>query len=290
MARDLLNKQIDRVLSANSPATLMAARSLARFQGVPIAVVYVVVIMVVASWVPLAFAVRAKFSKSSEPRIHIFMDMDNQAKYKAQSLAPVFANEMAMRPPIPGTVARGQLEDDDFLYRGYTITGTNDDGSYAVEFFDGFPDPVEVTPEMLAKGKELYARYCYLCHGLDGYGNGPIHVRATNNVADNPKWVQPSNLHDEVRRGRPTGHLYNTVTNGIRNMKGYGQQIPAEEDRWAIVAYVKALQTSQNADASQLPAEVRDAMPVRPTMMNGEPMGGGATTQPASQPATEPAE
>lgn len=280
-----INKQIDRLLSANSPSTLMGARSVLHFNGVPTPVVYLVVMMIVASWVPLAFAMRAKFAKSSQPRIHIFLDMDQQAKYKAQAANPLYANNMAMRPPIPGTVARGQLAADDFMYRGYRLTGGNAQDGFEVEFFDGFPQEIEVTADFLARGKELFARNCYVCHGFDGYGSGPVHLRASSNPGKNPKWVQPSNLHDEVRRGRSTGHIYNTINVGIRNMSGYGQVIPAPEDRWAIVAYVKALQMSQNADASLVPQERQSSMPVQPTWLNGKPVAAvipqDATTQPA---------
>ena len=268
--QDHIDKQVDRLLSANSPATLMAARGVLRFNGVPRVVVYGVVLAVLASWIPLTFAVRAKFSKSDQPRVHIFQDMDNQAKYNAQSQNPVFANEMSMRPPITGTVARGQLDADDFLERGYVVTGVNPDGSYAKEFFDGYPDKVQVDAETLTRGKELYARYCYLCHGYDGYGNGPVHVKAASNPNHNPKWVQPSNLHDETRRERPTGHVYNTINIGIRNMAGYGQQIPAPADRWAIVAYVEALQLSQHAPADLLPEGVAAGdVPYAATRLSG---------------------
>ena len=269
-AKDIISKQVDQAIGANSPATLMGIRGVVRFNDVPTWLIYLVIIAVVASWIPLVAAVRAKFVKNGNPRVHLFQDMDNQAKYKAQTLNPVFANEMSMRPRIPGTVARGNLDADDFLERGFKITGANAEGGYDATFYDGFPEQVEVTPEFVARGKELYARYCYLCHGFDGYGNGPVHVKASQNTAKNPKWVQPSNLHDEVRLSRTTGHLYNTVNIGIRNMSGYGQQIPAAEDRWAVVAYVKALQLSQNATADMLPAGVDPAsVPVRPTLLSG---------------------
>ena len=268
MQKDLINKQIDRLLSANSPATLMGVRGVLRFNSVPRPVVYGAIIAVVASWIPLAAAVRAKFTKSEQPRVHLFQDMDNQAKYKAQSLNPIFANEMSMRPPIVGTVARGQLDADDHLERGYVVTGTNDDGTRAVEFFETYPATVAVDAELLTRGKELYARYCYLCHGYDGYGNGPVHVKASTDPAKNPKWVQPSNLHDETRRGRPAGHIYNTVGVGIRNMAGYAHQIPDPEDRWAVTAYVQALQLSQNATPDLVPDGLD--VPVVPTRLSGQ--------------------
>jgi mono/diheme cytochrome c family protein len=252
--QDHITKQVDQALAANSPATLMAARSVFRFNSVPAWLVYVVITMVVASWIPLAFAVQAKFTKSDKPRVHLFQGMDNQARLNAQATSPVFANEMAMRPPIPGTVARGQLDADDMYHRGFVFTGVADaNGSRPIEWATDFPEPFQVTAESVARGKELWARYCYLCHGFDGYGNGPVHVTAASDRGKNPLWVQPSSMHDSLRRERPVGHIYNTVNIGIRNMAGYGHAIPDPGDRWAIVAYVRALQLSQHADPSLVP-------------------------------------
>jgi mono/diheme cytochrome c family protein len=283
MPSDRINQQVDKLLSANSPATLMAARSVLRFNKVPAWLVYLVVILIVASFVPIALAVRARFVKSDLPRVHLIQGMDNQPRYNAQSTSALFANDMAQRPAIPGTVARGQLAADDFFERGYRIVGTGADAR--AEFFDGFPDQVELDPEFLAKGKELYARYCYNCHGYDGYGNGPIHVRAIANIAKNGAWVQPSSLHDETRLDRSTGHLYNTINVGIRNMAGYGHSIPHPADRWAIVAYVKALQLSQNPDEDMQAVMVEGVdvgrVPVRPTMIGGNAFVAPTTDEPA---------
>ncbi|MEL7238183.1 MAG: cytochrome c [Planctomycetota bacterium] len=266
---DIINKQVEEILSSNSPSTLMGARGVLRFNAVPRWLVYLVIISIVASFVPLVQAINSKFGTSEKPRVHLFQGMDNQPKYKAQASNELFGNDMAMRPLVPGTIARGNLTEDDFFNRGFSIVGVNDDGSYDVDWFDGFPEQFEVNDESLARGKELWARYCYLCHGFDGYGNGPIHVRAMQNVQGNPNWVQPSSMHDAVRRGRPTGHIYNTTSNGIRNMAGYAQQIPDPQDRWAIVAYVRALQLSQNASPEMIPEALRGDVPVRGTFVSG---------------------
>ena len=284
--KDFINQQLERTISSNSPATLMGFRGVLRFNNVPTWLVYVVIIAVVASWIPLAGAVRGKFVKSPLPRIHLIQDMDNQAKYKTQTVNPVFANGMSMRPLIPGTVARGHLDDDDFFYRGFRVVGTGADGSPTVEYADSFPSQVKVTPELLAKGKELWARYCYLCHGYDGYGNGPVHVRAKQHVSANPNWIAPSSMHADSTRERPVGHIYNTLNNGIRSMAGYGTQITAPEDRWAVVAYVRALQISQDAKPDLIPAGLRDATPVKPTMTDGKPLKIGEAVDAATPPGT----
>jgi mono/diheme cytochrome c family protein len=260
-AKDLISKQVNEAIDANAPATLMAVRGLARFNNVPLWLVYIVVTMVVLSWIPLAFAVKAKFTRSEKPRVHLLQGMDNQAKFKAQSLNPFFANEMAMRPRIEGTVSRGNLAEDLLYEQGFILTEAGVE--WATEI------PVDVTPELMAKGKELWARYCYLCHGYDGYGNGIIHVTASSDTGTNPRWVQPSSIHDEVRRDRPDGHLYNTVNIGIRNMAGYGHNIPDPTDRWAIVAYMRALQVSQHP-AQTLWPEDTSGVPVQPTLVSNK--------------------
>ncbi len=104
-----------------------------------------------------------------------------------------------------------------------------------------------MTQALVERGRDRFNIYCAPCHGLDGSGNGMVNQRAQE--LQEPKWVQPSNLTSDVVRARPVGHIYNTVNNGIRNMPGYGAQVPVE-DRWAIVAYVRALQLSQAAPAS----------------------------------------
>jgi mono/diheme cytochrome c family protein len=126
-----------------------------------------------------------------------------------------------------------------------------------VQFFDSLPSQVKLSPELLKRGQERFNIYCAVCHGLDGYGNGAVNARAVEK--QEPKWVPAANLHSDTVRSRPDGHLFNTVTNGIRNMAGYGSQI-STEDRWAIVAYLRALQLSQHAPATALPKEKLDSM------------------------------
>ena len=213
-------------------------------------------ILLVGSWVPLALFARARAASSDEPRVSFVQDMGIQPKYREQQSSEVFADGRADRPRVEGTVARGQLHDDDFFYRGYSKTGAADEKG-EIKFFDGFPQQVKVTPELLARGQERFNIYCSACHGRDGYGHGPVNERATelqNNsdttVGAGTKWTQAANLHDAGPRGRQNGHIFNTITNGIRSMPGYGTQI-APADRWAIVAYVRALQVSQDAPAGQ---------------------------------------
>lgn len=203
---------------------------------------YLVVVTVVLSWVPLALILRARQVKSPKPRIHIVQDMDNQPKFGPQSRNRLFADRRAMRPPVAGTVARGELRDDDRLHRGAV-------GEVWVEQI-----PVPVTEQLLRRGRERYDVYCSPCHGLAGYGDGMVAKRAE--ALQEGTWTPPSSFHTELVRGRAVGHLYNSITNGIRSMPAYGPQV-AVEDRWAIVAYLRALQRSQSATVEDVPPELR---------------------------------
>jgi cytochrome c5 len=178
-------------------------------------------------------------TRSETPRIQIVPDMDDQPKFKAQQANPFFADGRAMRSPIPGTVARGELRDDDHYYRG--LVG----GELASEF------PMRLTPAILQRGRERYEIFCQPCHGLSGKGDGVVAQRADR--LQEGTWTPPSSFHTDLVRSRPAGHIFNTITHGIRNMPPYGSQISVR-DRWAIVAYVRALQRSQHA-------ALRDASP-----------------------------
>ncbi|MEO1334686.1 MAG: cytochrome c, partial [Myxococcota bacterium] len=144
-----------------------------------------------------------------------------------------------------GTVADTQIDKDNHRFRGLTK-----DGQWA----RGFPAGFELTEAKMNRGQDRYNIYCQPCHGAAGYGQGPVHKRAAQ--LKQTKWVQPSSFHQDYLRTQPEGKLYNTITHGIRNMPGYGYAIPVE-DRWAIVAYLRALQRSQLADLKDVPASER---------------------------------
>ena len=202
-----------------------------------------VVILVVLSWIPLALAIRARVVKKTEPRIHIIQDMDNQPKVKAQSRLMLFADRRGMRPPVAGTVARGSILGNPALEHGRTA-----DGAWVGS------SPVPVALQVLARGRQRYDIYCSPCHGLSGYGDGMVAQRADQ--LQEGTWTPPTSFHTDLVRERAPGHLFNTITHGIRNMPAYGSQIPVD-DRWAIVAYVRALQRSQNATIDDVPEDLR---------------------------------
>jgi mono/diheme cytochrome c family protein len=231
----------------------------------PKPLLYSILIVIVLAMIPPALIAWARTTTSDKPRIHIIQDMDSQAKLKTQSVGPlkvdslsfqrdpIFADGRAMRPVIPGTVQRGDLRDDSHFYRG-VVNG---------EWATSFPDQTPISMELLQRGKERYEIYCTPCHGASGYGNGIVNQRAMqlmNNpaIGNGTSWVQPKNIHEPAIRDQPPGQIYNTITHGIRNMAGYASQI-AVRDRWAITAYVKALQKSQHAAPSDLPPGIDPA-------------------------------
>lgn len=236
---------------ANKPLEETSLAKL-RFVRPPFWLVSAAAIMVVLTWLPLAIIVKARFSKSEKPRIHIFQDMDNQPKLKAQAASLVFADGRANRLRVPGAVGRGQLKADDHLHRGYAVADDAEPAS--ATFLDGLPAQISLTDGFVRRGQQRFIIYCAPCHGEDGYGNGPVNARAIE--LQQPMWVPAASLHSDTVRGRADGHLFNTISNGIRNMAGYGSQIPVE-DRWAIVAYIRALQLSQQAPPSMAPDHLR---------------------------------
>ena len=210
----------------------------------PRILVIATVIATTFALLPPAIAARMRAEKSREPRIHLIQNMDNQARWKAQQANPLFADGRAMRPNIEGTVARGELRTDGHLERGRVIK----DG--AEVWADTVPTGLEVTEDFVRRGQERFNIFCAPCHGWSGLGDGPIHRRAQSLVDGSPTlsygtvWVQPKNLHEQIYIDQPIGQIYATITLGARSMAGYKAQIPVE-DRWAIAAYVKALQSSE---------------------------------------------
>lgn len=227
-----------------------------RLPPIPFWMIAIAVISIVASWVPLAMIAKAWFTKSDKPRVHIFQDMDNQPRFKSQAYNPLFADERADRPKVLGTVAHGRLEDDDHYYRGYRRTWNEQTQRFDFVFFDSFPQQVKIDEVLLRRGQAKYAIYCAPCHGLDGQGLGPIHVRVDGKGYP---WVQPTVLTTGLPTERELGHLFNTITVGIRNMGGYGHAIEVK-DRWAIVAYVRTMQFAASAPPTLVPLDIQNSM------------------------------
>lgn len=203
------------------------------------------------SILPFLFIAKARELKSPETRISIIWHMDKQPKFTGQSPNPLYRDNRAMRHPPEHTVAYGAVELDEHLY----------DGRVGGEWARTFPEEIPLTPALMERGRERYDIFCAPCHGVSGYGDGIVSQRAIQR--QQAQWIPPVSYYEQTVLGRPVGHLYNTITNGIRTMPAYRSQIPVE-DRWAIVAYVRALQTSQTgrsavAQAAELEAQARAA-------------------------------
>lgn len=173
---------------------------------------------------------------SEKPPIHVNPNMDLQPKYKAQSESRFFVNHATMRTPPAGTVAVGELRED-VVYQ----TGRDEKGELIKR------SPVPTTINLLKRGQERFTIYCSPCHGQTGKGNGIVAQRG---------FLPPPTFHSDLLRSYPDGQIYEAIANGIRNMPSYRSQIPVA-DRWAIVAYVRALQRSQFASADDVPSEIR---------------------------------
>jgi mono/diheme cytochrome c family protein len=160
-------------------------------------------------------------------------DMHDQPKLEPLEANSFFADGRSSRPVLEGTVARGLLKEDDHFYTG-TV-----DGQPAVTF------PITITREVLHRGQERYNIYCTPCHGTAGYGEGIIVSRG---------FRRPPSLHIDRLREESVGHYFDVMTNGLGAMYSYASRVdPA--DRWAIIAYIRALQLSQNAKPEDVPLE-----------------------------------
>ncbi|MBL4575449.1 MAG: cytochrome c [Opitutaceae bacterium] len=178
-------------------------------------------------------------SKSTKPPIEIFNDMDHQPKYMPQGKSAFFADGRADRPVPAHAVARGSFLEDDHLAFGKDSKG---------EFARGFP--MDVTQELLERGKDRYAIFCVVCHGESGDGNG---ITKKYGMLSTPSYTRADLLT------MPEGEIFNTITNGKNTMGRYGDKLTVE-DRWAIVAYLKVLQRAQLGTIEDVPADKRSEL------------------------------
>jgi hypothetical protein len=181
------------------------------------------------------------------------LDMQVQPKQNPLSRSDFFPDHRSERPLIEGTVARSQMYEDTYLYTG-KIGGN---------FGDYMPFPL--TKEVLERGRERYNIYCSPCHALVGDGHGIVPSRGFSRM--------PPSYHTPEQEKAPLGQLFDVITNGFGVMPDYRAQIAAA-DRWKIVAYVRALQLSQNATKADVPPG--QPIPSEPPKF-ASPIGSGAT-------------
>ncbi len=163
-------------------------------------------------------------------------DMHDQPKYIPLRPSDFFADGRSARPLSEGTVARGYLDANVLLY-----TGKGPDGKPSNEF------PMPVTKELLLRGQQRFNIYCSPCHDRLGTGLGMVVLRGMR---------RPPSYQIERLRAEPVGYFYDVITNGFGSMQDYSAQIQPR-DRWAIVAYIRVLQRSQNATLADVPPEER---------------------------------
>lgn len=205
-------------------------------------------VITLATLVPLVLVAKARESLSELPRIHanppapIVDDMDSQYKFKAQASNWFFNDGRAMRQPPPGAVAA-----EDVIVEDAYNTGKEGE-----DFVKGFPAGVVIDERTMQRGQERFGIYCTPCHGISGHGDGLVARHA--DALQEGTWVSPTNLHEPRVRELANGDLFNSITHGVRNMPAYGHSVDVS-DRWAIIMYVRALQLSQNAPKSAVPAE-----------------------------------
>jgi len=167
-------------------------------------------------------------------------DMQNQPKIIPQRGSEMFADHRAARPQVVNTIARGQLHDDSYFYTG-VVQGAN---GYREEKNEM---PFPVTIDVLRRGEERFNVYCTPCHSRVGNGLGEIVQRGYKPAA---------NLHDQVRLAQPISHYFFVMTHGYGAMPDYSAQL-APEDRWAVAAYIRALQLSQAGTQQDVPSGVK---------------------------------
>jgi mono/diheme cytochrome c family protein len=170
--------------------------------------------------------------------------MHVQPRYNPYDPTDFFGDGQSARLPVPGTVPRGELKlgPQELLYTGKV-------GGQPSEAF-----PYPVTKEMVERGRERYNVFCSPCHGFSGEGDGMIVQRG---------FRHPPSLHDDRLRTAPAGHYFDVITNGFGVMYPYGYRVPPR-DRWAIIAYIRALQLSRQVPIDDVPEAERTKLTSQP--------------------------
>jgi len=181
-------------------------------------------------------------------------DMHDQPRYKPLAGTDFFADHRASRPQVEGTVARGHLRIDEARYTG-KIDGND---------IDQFPIPI--TKADIERGQTRFNIYCTPCHGRVGDGNGMVVLRG---------YRQAASYYTDKLEKAPVGHYFDVITNGFGAMPSYASRIQPD-DRWRVIAYIRALQLSESASVSDVPPDQRQNLTVEPAPRGIGP-GTGAT-------------
>lgn len=191
----------------------------------------------------LFWSCRGQFS--DEPPIVPIQNMVNQTSYGPQSGNEFYADGRAARPSVQGTVAKDDAKIDVRLSSGMEINSTKENPVWVKKF------PIVLTKEILDRGQERYNIYCAPCHGYAANNDGIVTLKSNGSI-------RPANLHDLEKINLPVGRIYDAVANGVNNwnMPGFSEQLSVQ-DRWAVVAYVRALQFSKQAVGDDVPDEIK---------------------------------
>ena len=246
-------------------------------ESLPQILIPAAVLLLVVGLIPLVIVARMRAMPSNLPRIELVQDMDFQPKLKTQKLSEMFVDSRGMRPILPGTLARGDLQEDAAFFEGLQQDQADDvDRSMLLPNAKN-PDgttvnlanmpwveeiPVDVDDALMARGQERYNIYCAVCHGRTGKGDGLVTLRAMELQRGSPgvgTWINPIALYNPAIVNQPVGQLYNTITHGVRKMPGYASQIPPK-DRWAIVLYLRALQRAGSGEIQDVPESERQKL------------------------------
>lgn len=193
-------------------------------------------ILLLGAFAAAAAMLGCRGQASDQPPLWIKHGMEFQPKALAYDRGKFTPDGRTMRQPPAGTVPVGFLKEDSDYWRG----GKDSASLVAV-------NPLKITPFVMERGQERYNIYCTPCHSQTGVGDGLVIKRG---------FTPPPNFHDERIVGLSDGYIFQAISNGVRTMPAYGKQIP-EEDRWAIVAYIRALQRSQRATINDVPQSER---------------------------------
>ena len=169
---------------------------------------------------------------SENPPFHVNPNMDTQPKYKPYRKNTWFKDGRDMRPRIAGVVARGDIVEDSY----YSTGKVND------KFVTGFPVQLQVDSQFMRTGQKQFNVYCAPCHSRTGDGKGLVGEKLQ---------VVPTSIHDDYIANLPNGHFFDVISDGIRTMPGYKHQLSIK-DRWAVIAYIRALQLNQKTDVNWL--------------------------------------
>jgi len=273
---------LDEVLEDTTPSAL------------PKPILLTALVVVVAGLIPAMVILNMRAGYSTAPRLHVFFDMDFQPKKKPQQQTTIFADGRVMRPQVKGTIARGQLEEQDPFYLGYDptkltmmdqepvgilVSTQSQDGKQNATTATAQPVaeapklpwietlPLEANEDNMMLGKVKFETYCSACHGYAGDGDGLVHKRA-DSLAQG-YWLPPTSIHIDRVRAQPVGQIFNTMTKGQGKMASYATSLTPKE-RWAIVLYIRALQRSRNATMDDVPVEMRSQLKKHPNQSNAE--------------------